>query len=82
MIGNITLAELNCSVDNVDITVSELRWKRGEEFLNDTDKYDVTTSNPSTTIAIRNPGKFAYSRAQCALIQQLRLRIDFKIISF
>lgn len=60
LVVNVSSTELTCNVNNADIEVSTIVWKRKDQVLNNTEKYMITKANDShsSTIKINKPGKF------------------------
>jgi len=57
LVVNVSSTELTCNVNNADIEVSTIVWKRKDQVLNNTEKYMITKANDShsSTIKINKP---------------------------
>lgn len=64
LVANASEAVLECSVENEELEVIEMRWRRGNDLINETDKYLTITNGSSSSLIISNPGmgySFIYS---------------------
>ncbi|XP_067934571.1 basigin-like [Watersipora subatra] len=55
LVANASEAVLECSVENEELEVIEMRWRRGNDLINETDKYLTITNGSSSSLIISNP---------------------------